>query len=209
MSTPLDQHVASRTGRVRAARLFSNVVSPPVMFAVLGLAVALHELPFWEGLAWAAVYGFFVSLAPILFVLYLLRTGRIRELHMSNTRERHLPYLMAIGFAALTFGLIIWLGGPELMACLTIFNAVELVILMLINVYWLISFHATAVMAAFVLVGLIFGWSASIVIVLPFVIAVCVVRLYLKRHTPAQVGAGLALGVVSVLSLTLIGCFGG
>ena len=209
MTTPLDQHAANRTGRVRAARLFSNVVSPPVMFAVLGLAVALRELPFWQGLAWAAVYGFFVSLAPILFVLYLLRTGRIGELHMSNTGERHLPYLVAIGFAVLTFGLVNWLGGPALIGCLTIFNTVELSILMLINVYWLISFHATAVMATFVLVGLIFGWSASIVIVLPFVIAVCTVRLYLKRHTPAQVGAGLALGVLSVLSLTLIGCFGG
>lgn len=179
------------------------------MFALLGLAVALYELPFWHGLAWAAVYGFFISLAPILFVFYLLRTGRIGELHMSNARERHLPYLSAILFAIFTFGLVYWLGGPELMRCLTIFNTVELIILMLINVYWLISFHATAIMATFVLVGLIFGWAASIVIVLPFVIAVCWVRLYLKRHTPAQVGAGLALGVLSVLSLTLVGCFGG
>lgn len=209
MTTPLDHHVANRTGRVRAARIFSNVVSPPVIFALLGLAIALRELPFWQGLAWAAVYGFFVSLAPILFVLYLLRTGRIRELHMSNTGERHLPYLSAILFAALTFGLVTWLGGPELMRCLAIFNTIELIILMLINVYWLISFHATAVMASFVLVGLIFSWSASIVIVLPLVIAVCAVRLYLKRHTPAQVGAGLALGVLSVLGLTLVGCFGG
>jgi membrane-associated phospholipid phosphatase len=33
------------------------------------------------------------------------------------------------------------------------------------------------------------------------------VRLYLRRHTLGQVIAGLGLGVVSVLSLTLIGCW--
>jgi len=33
------------------------------------------------------------------------------------------------------------------------------------------------------------------------------VRLFLKRHTVAQVIGGLALGVASVLVLTLIGCF--
>jgi membrane-associated phospholipid phosphatase len=62
-------------------------------------------------------------------------------------------------------------------------------------------------MATFVIVGLVFGWGYSLIVV-PFVISVCWVRLYLKRHTPAQVVAGLGLGVLtSVLSLTLLGCF--
>ena len=69
---PRDHHVADRIGGVRAARLFSNIVSPPVMFAVVGLVVALTSVPFWQALSWAAIFGFFVSLAPILFVLYLL-----------------------------------------------------------------------------------------------------------------------------------------
>jgi membrane-associated phospholipid phosphatase len=97
-------------------------------------------------------------------------------------------------------------GGPELLRCLSLFNVIELVALGLINIAWLISIHATGVMAALVIVGLVFGWTASL-IVLPFVISVCWVRLYLKRHTPAQVAAGLILGVISVLVLTLAGCF--
>jgi membrane-associated phospholipid phosphatase len=207
MSAPLDQDASNRNGRVKAARLFSNIVSPPVIFALLGLAVALRELPFWEGLAWAAVYGFFVSLAPILVVLYLLRTNRISELHMSNTGERHLPYLTAILFSAITFALISAGDGPALMRCLTIFNMIELAALGIINVFWLISIHATAIMATMVIVGLVFGWPASLLLVSPFVIAVSTVRLYLKRHTPNQVIAGLALGVLSVSSLTLLSCF--
>ena len=96
MNLPRDFEIQNRTGLVKFARVYSNVVSPPVMFAILGLAISLKIMPFWPGLGWAAVYGFLVSLAPILFVLYLLKTGRITELHMSNTRERSIPYLSAI-----------------------------------------------------------------------------------------------------------------
>jgi len=207
MKRPLDQLIADRNGPVRAARLFSNIVSPPVIFALLGLAVALRELPFWPGLAWSAVYGFIVSLAPILVVLYLLKTGRITELHMSDTAERHLPYLSAIVFSSAAFALLTLADGPALLRCLTIFNMVELVLLAIINTFWLISIHATGIMASFILVGLIFGWLAAVVIVLPFVAAVCAVRLYLKRHTVSQVAAGLALGIISAFSLTLLDCF--
>ena len=206
MATPLDHHEEQRTGRVKAARLFSNIVSPPVMFALLGLAFSLYERPFWNGLLWAAVYGFFVALLPILIVLYLLKTGRIAELHMSNTSERHIPYISAVLSAGFAFALISFFDGPELLRCLTIFNMIELAALGLINPFWLISIHSTGVMATMLLVGLVFGWAYSLV-VLPFVFLVCGVRLYLRRHTPMQIIAGLGLGVLTVYIMTLIGCF--
>lgn len=206
MSTPLDHYAHDRTGVVRAARIFSNVVSPPVMFAALGLAITLRDQPFWTGFGWAAVYGLLVSLGPILVVLFLLKTGRIKELHMSDTSERHIPYLSAVAFAVLAFLIFQIFDGPALMRCLLIFNIIELAALGIINIWWLISIHTTGVMATWLIVGLVFGWTASLLVV-PFVIAVSWVRLYLKRHTPAQVIAGFALGIVSVLSLTIWGCF--
>ena len=206
LKKPLDYHENARTGAVRGARLFSNIVSPPVMFAVLGFAVALYERPLWSGLSWGVVYGLLVSLSPILFILYLLQTGRIKELHMSDTSERHWPYLAAIGFTALTLLIIHLADGPELLRCLTLFNLVELTALGLINVFWLISIHATGIMATAVIVGLVFGWGAGWALA-PLIILVCWVRLFLRRHTPAQVAAGLALGVASVGAIALMGCF--
>ncbi len=204
MAKPLDHYEEQRTGTVKAARLFSNVVSPPVLFALLGLAFALYERPSLNGLLWAAVYGFFVSLLPILIVLYLLKTGRIAELHMSNTGERHIPYISAVLSAGIAFLLITFFDGPELLRCLTIFNMIELSTLGVINAFWLIRMHATGVMATFLLVGLVFGWAYSL-IVLPFVIMVCTVRLYLHRHTVLQVIAGLVLGLVTVYLMTVMG----
>ncbi len=206
MNSPRDWHVDDRTGLTLAARLFSNIISPPVIFAVMGLLLSMKSLPLGPALAWAAVYGFLVSLLPILFVLWLLHTGRVAELHMSDTNERHLPYLVAIGCAILFFAIVVTLDGPELLRCLALFNMIALTALALINSYWLISFHATAAAAAWIITGLVFGWQISLVLV-PLICLVVAVRFYLKRHTVSQIIAGLGIGVASVWSLTLIGCF--
>ena len=206
MTSPRDWHASDRTGLTRAARLFSNIVSPPVIFAVMGLVLSLYSLPLTQALTWAAIYGLFVSLLPILFVLWMLSTGRVEELHMSDTGERHLPYIVAVVCAIVFLAIVNIADGPELLRCLGIFNVIALSALALINTRWLISFHATAVAAAWTIVGLVFGWQASL-LVLPLVAIVVVVRLYLKRHSVEQVIAGLALGVGSVWALTLIGCF--
>lgn len=205
--SPRDFASENRIGLVKLARIYSNVISPPVMFAVLGIAFSLKDLPFLTGIGWAVVYGLLVSLAPILVVFYLLHKGIIKELHMSDTRERHIPYLASILFAGIALFTIFHFEGPELLRCLAIFNMIELALLALINVYWLISLHSTGIMACFVLVGLVWNWVIASIIIIPFVITVCWVRLYLKRHTPSQVLAGLALGTISVISLTLVGCF--
>lgn len=206
MKAPRDFLAQNRTGLVRFARTYSNVVSPPVMFAIVGLLFGLKEVGGWAGFGWAAGYGIAISLLPILFVVYLLKTGRIAELHMSNTRERHLPYFIAVICAGLAYTIITIFDGPELLRCLTIFNILELSALGIINIWWLISLHSTGIMATMTLIWLVFGWAAALW-VLPVVVSVVWVRLYLRRHTPAQVVAGLGLGVVSVLSLTLMGCF--
>jgi membrane-associated phospholipid phosphatase len=204
---PLDLLVQNRIGLIKAARIYSNVVSPPVMFAAVGLAFGLHAWPNWAGFLWAAEYGLLVSLGPILVVLFLLKTGRIAELHMSNTRERHIPYISAILFAGIAFLLISRFNGPGLLRCLALFNIIELTALALINSFWLISLHATGAMATAVLLGLVFGWPVGLLVGLPLVGTVCWVRLFLKRHSMAQILAGLALGTAVVLSLVPLGCF--
>jgi membrane-associated phospholipid phosphatase len=206
--TPRDFHKTDHTGRVKAARLFSNIVSPPVMFAVIGVAFALTEEPGLEGLAWAVFYGLLVSLAPILVVLYLLRTGRIKELHMTDKGERHIPYVTAVLSAILAFFIITLFNGPELLRCLALLNTINLAALGLINTRYLISIHATGIMATFLLTGIVFSWTLAWLLVFPLLSAVCYVRLYLKRHTLAQVIAGLVLGAATVWFVqAAFGCF--
>lgn len=206
MTVPRDRYRADRTGMVSVARALSNVISPPVIFAVLGFFLAFYSAPFAAAVGWGVLYGVLVSLVPILVVFYLLYTGRIGELHMSHTQERHLPYVVAILCAVAAYLLLTFSNGPTLLRCLSAFNAIELIALGVINLYWLISLHATGATAAWLISWLVFGWVAAMTI-LPFVIIVCWVRLYLRRHTPAQVAAGIGLGIASVLALVPFGCF--
>ncbi|MCL4804734.1 MAG: phosphatase PAP2 family protein [Anaerolineae bacterium] len=206
MTVPKDTHEADRVGMVRAGRILSNVISPPVMFALIGLALGVYERPFWPGLAWGFVFGLMVALVPLLVILYLMRIGRISELHMSNTSERHIPYMTSVITGMLTFVIITVFDGPVLLRCLSILSTITLGALGLINTKWLISIHATAAAATWLIATLIFGWVVGLIF-LPFLVLISWVRLYLKRHTPAQVLAGIALGFSTVLLMRMLGCF--
>jgi membrane-associated phospholipid phosphatase len=135
-----------------------------------------------------------------------LRSGHIVELHMSDTSERHLPYLVAILGTLTVIGLLLLFDGPELLVCLAAFNLVTLVVVAMVNLRWLISFHAAAAMAMGIIVTLVFGWVAGLLLA-PVVALVFAVRLYLRRHTVGQVVAGLLLGAGGVLFLWQAGCF--
>lgn len=206
MTVPRDTHEADRVGMVGVARLLSNVISPPVMFALTGLALGVHARPFWPGLAWGAVYSALIALTPLLVIVYLMRIGRITDLHMSATNERHIPYLAAVLSGAAALVILRFFDGPELLRCLAILSIITLGMLGLINTRWLISIHATAAAATWLIATLIFGWVVGLVL-LPVLVLIAWIRLYLKRHTPPQVLAGIALGLSAVLLMRALGCF--
>jgi len=63
-------------------------------------------------------------------------------------------------------------------------------------------------MATFLLVGLVFGWTIAVILILPLMVTVFAVRLYLKRHTVGQVVAGLLLGAFIIwFAVVVFGCF--
>jgi membrane-associated phospholipid phosphatase len=206
MTVPRDHHEADRTGMVRLARILSNIISPPIMFAAIGLALGVYERGWWPGLGWGALYSLLVALTPIIVILYLMRVGRIGDLHMSATHERHIPYLSSVISGALAYVLLTIFDGPILLRCLAILSIITLGALGLINTKWLISIHATAAAATWLIATLIYGWLAGLIL-LPLLILISGIRLYLKRHTPAQVLAGIALGISTVLLMRAFGCF--
>lgn len=206
MKRPRDYSADVTKGAVRLARTFSNVVSPPVIFAVLGLALSWQQLSFWPGLLWAAVFGFWVSLAPILLIVYLLRTGRITDLHMNTAQERRLPYLSSVVCTLIALTLLAVFTGPELLRCLAVYSLLSVIALGLINVFWLISIHMASITAATVISGLVFGPAAAALLA-PLTMLVFLARLFLRRHTVPQLLAGALVGIVCVMTVWTSGCF--
>jgi hypothetical protein len=204
---PLDLHTGSPTTVVRAARIYSNVVSPPVVSVLLGCSIAWVDSPFWTGLMWAVLYGLLISLLPLGIVLYMLKTGRISDLHIHNRQERHIPYLITFVGSVIALIVAYVFGGSQLLRSLLVCNTVGLVFLGFINARWLISNHTATIMQATVFSGFVFGHMVSVALA-PVVGLTFVARLILRRHTIAQLVAGLLVGAAPVLVLANLGYIG-
>jgi len=204
---PLDLDPNPSSVLVRVARLYSDIVSPPVVSAALGFSVVWVELPFWPGLAWAAAYGIMVSLIPICVVLFLLRRGVIGDLHISNRRERHIPYLVGFACALLALVVVSAFAGSRLLRSLAVCNTVGLAALGSINTRWLISNHTASVMLAVTFAGFVFGATVGVAL-MPLVGLTFAARLWLRRHSVAQLIAGLLVGAAPVLVLANLGYIG-
>jgi membrane-associated phospholipid phosphatase len=189
----------------KLAHLLSDLVSPPIVAAVFGFIVAWQERPSWIGLGYAFIYAFWMCLVPLGVVIFLAKTGRIHDLHMSNSpEERRIPYL--IGFvcalaAFLTF--TFWLDSP-LLRTLAVSNILVLAVLGLINNHWLISSHSASIMLVAVFCAYVFGLPAMLGCLL-LVGLVVWARWLLQKHTPSQLAAGMLVGALSVLLLATFG----
>jgi hypothetical protein len=201
---PLDLDPKSANRKVRVARAYSNIISPPVVSAAMGFSVAWVGWPFWQGLVWAAIYGVMTSLLPMGVVLYMLKKGLISDLHISNRRERHIPYIVGVICSVVAVAIVTRFGGSQLMRSLAVCNAIGLAALGSINAGWQISNHTASIMAATIFLGLVFGTAVSFAL-LPLVGMTFVARWWLRRHTVAQLIAGMLVGAAPILVLANLG----
>jgi hypothetical protein len=203
---PLDILPHNRTGLVRAARIFSNIASPPSLFAAAGFVFALVEYPSLEGFLLAVIYGTLASLLPFLYVAYLLKTNRISDLHMSDPGERRIPYIIGLVGAGFALFVVYNKVGPSLLTALILCHIIAMLALTLLNNYWLVSAHVASATALMIFAGFAFGYTRSLYL-LPLVGITFYVRWFLKRHTMGELVSGLFVGTGTVLLLASIGVF--
>ncbi len=203
---PLDLNPKNTNPGVRAARIYSNIFSPPSMFALVGFIIAWIELPFLQGTLHAAIFGFLSTLVPILYIVYLLKTGKIDDLHISKQSERHIPYIIGILGASMAYFILKSLASSPLLLTFILTNISAITMLALINARWLISAHTASISAIATFAG--FGFSlVTGLAILPMVALTFYVRHFLKRHTIAEMVSGCILGIAIVLTLAALGAF--
>lgn len=196
---------ADSTGVVKFARYFGYVISPPVIFIILAIAVAWHETDFASGLRWGLMYGAIAALLPLSLVVYLLINNKITDISMTR-EERILPYLFAFLSAVLAYCVMRFGGGPQLLVSLGLLNMMGIGGMGLINLRSQISNHATSITSATLVAGLVFGKTIGLLLV-PLLVVVCALRLFLKRHTLGQILGGVCLAMVSIAILVWFGNF--
>lgn len=191
---------------VKLANIVSNLLSPPAVFGAMGLLLAISPAtaaPLWPALGWGVLYGILASLIPVAYIVYLLKTGAIGDLHMRRRRERNRPLVLGVTTALVAWALLSVFNAEPQFRRLALFNVLLLSTLAIINVWWQISTHGAAIVGAVTISGLFFGLPVALW-VSPLVLLVGWARVYLGRHSVYQIIAGAMVGVLVALTVFVI-----
>jgi hypothetical protein len=193
---PLDDFPTDPSQRERGwARLVSDILSPPVVWGALALPIAFRDAPSREqALTWAGVYILMVCILPIIYIGWMVRRGKITDVHMRVRSQRILPFLVSLVSTAIAWWSLRALGAPPVIPLLALSSLAQIGLMALITLVWQISMHMMSIASAFVTTGLLFGVLPAL-IVLPLIFVVAAARLKLKRHTMMQVLGGAAIGL--------------
>jgi len=202
---------------------FLSVVLHPLLMPTLLFGLLLFLAPgavgvdaFSPSLRLSLLFVIFIGTfaVPSLLVFYLARTGYIQSMQLETLADRRLPYFLTAliyGFLTYLFGFqmqMVSLVAPEI-AVLLGSIAVSILLVGIISLSWQISAHAVGI-------GGVMGGTAGLMLeqgitelFWPLLLLVLLAgfissaRLRLNAHTPAQIGAGLGLGLVVSLAAVL------
>lgn len=186
-----------------------SVVFYPLFVPTYGMVLfchsyhtAVHPMP----LVWSivAILGtlFLTCILPITAIWLLMLRGKVKDMQITDARERTVPYLYSIiGFGFWCYLLIAILHVPVYLRFVAIGATVALALVMLINRKWKISAHLTGLGGLFgglisycIGIGAVPTWG-TLILWLSVILVVMYARLRLDAHTPAQVSAGFLLGI--------------
>lgn len=181
--------------RLRVARLVSELLSPPPILAVVALAVAWDSSPTPAmAILWGGVAAVSTSVLPYALILRGVRRGQLTDRNIS-LREQRVRF-GAVAMASILTGLVVLAAfdAPAELVALQASVAVGVACGWVITLWWKISVHAAIAAGAATVLLLVFG--PALLVSWPLVAVIAWSRVQVGDHTPAQVLAGAALGVV-------------
>lgn len=193
----------------RAANIYSWVLCPLLMPTVGIILIftlsALRLLPASTSVRFILVVFGLTAILPMLLIYILKLFGIVHDVALNDRKERSIPYLIT---SACFIGTAWFLSSKQCPGWVSAFYAgggIAGIINLIVNRWWKISAHAAGIAG---LVAMLFhlgdsaGVSTSLIwwIVGTLLAAglLGTVRIYLGRHTFAQVMAGYAVGFLCV-----------
>jgi hypothetical protein len=175
----------------KLAELISAITRLPLLAAPLFLAVGA-EAAGTRGLLWGLFCLFLTSGLSLVYLLYLARSGKVRDPRSISRAERVRPLRVVAALHVGAFLIVTLLGAPaELQAALLSFALATLVFAIL-TPFINLSLHTAGVSGATVCLIFVFGaWGLLAVLLVPLV---WWARTLLGRHTPQELALGVLVG---------------
>jgi membrane-associated phospholipid phosphatase len=182
------------------AHLLSILGAPPVLALPIAFLAGLRAGGYPRMTTSVVELVVWVSVLPTLVTFALFRAGRTSTLELRDRGDRVVPCAVTAACCVAALVQLQLSDVPVIVSRLTIGVGVQMSLLLLLTLYWKVSYHA-AVAASLVVVGRSFD-NPSLTIGL-LLLALCIgwARVYRRRHTVAQVAAGmLTMAPVALLS---------
>jgi hypothetical protein len=140
-------------------------------------------------------------LAPVGYVLVLMRRGEIRDFHIRNRSERLKPLSALLLLSFLSWLIFLAAEAPYIFQAFALIGTLQAMAMLLITLRWKISGHGAGAAGFSVLLWGLYGSAAALAFL--FIPIVIWARVTLDRHDLEQSLAGAALGASSMLALFL------
>lgn len=208
--TTMTRTVTHMKGRVQQlryvswARIVSDILSPPAVWAAVALPIALsfsQTVP--RALLWWATFSVLICLLPVAFIGAMVMRGKIGDIHMKERRERYWPLLITVALSVVACVILRWMAAPPVLILLALFSLVQVSVIGVVTLMWQISMHTMGITGATIAAGLMLSMGTA-VIMTPLIVLVGAARLSLSRHTPAQIIAGALVGAITPLIIILL-----
>ncbi len=191
------------TRSTRIAELVSAATRLPLLAVPLFLLIGAASAGAL-GILWALVCLFLTSGLSLLYLAYLVRSGKVVDPGRISQGERTGPLWVVAGLHAGAFALVSLLGAPAPLRAVLLSYVLSTLAFALLTPFEKISLHAAGVAGTLVCLLFVFGPLGALFV--PALPAVWWARTKLKRHTGLQLALGAAVGSVGTwLSFQLIG----
>lgn len=178
----------------RLAQYISVVCSPPLM-VIVGIYIGTQTISTSSAWIWAFVFMLLSVLPPILYVLWLLRNGKITNFHLDVRDQRKGPILVILLNTVLVWMVLHAGGAPALLVNIATGGLILSSIILIITLRWKISGRCAAAAGLESLNCMLFGQEALLLAAIVPVVAWS--RVQLRRHSLSQAIAGALLGGIA------------
>jgi hypothetical protein len=187
----------------KPAALISTATRLPLLAVPLFLAVGAQAAG-WRGLLWGLLCLFLTSGLSLVYLAYLARSGKVRDLRSIPQSERVRPLRMVAALHAGAFVIVSLLGAPAPLRAALLSYALATLLFALLTPTTNLSLHAAGVSGTAVCLVYVFGaWGLSALLLVPLV---WWARTVLGRHTPAELALGVLVGGgATVVAFQIVG----
>lgn len=202
---------------IDAVSTFLSWILVPLLMPVFGLLLAFNEsilayTPVQSKWVFTIITAIINIAIPALLIYLLKRLGLVDDIGLNGRKERLIPYIITVLCMGATAWFMASKMAPMWLVMFFVGGACAGVINLIVNFRWKISAHAAGIAGVVaLLIRIIYNGMPQPGITLWLVITIIAAgllgsaRVWLGRHTPAQVLAGYAVGFCSVFFLTMIG----